>query len=372
MIRAPRLAPARPAGVGRRVAVAMSGGVDSSAAAALLVDQGHDVVGVHMKLHDLPDEQRRDKSCCSVDDALDARQVCAELGIPFYVIDLTAEFQQSVIEYFVADYAAGRTPNPCVMCNQHLKNAALLERVRQFGCDSLATGHYARVAQNPATGDYEILRPRDQEKDQTYFLFGTPREELPHLLFPLADHVKAEARALAGKRHFITWNKPDSQEICFVTGNYRDFIAPRLPEQRPGNFVDTEGRVLGEHRGVAYYTVGQRRGLGVNSPRPLYVVAIEPETDRVVLGEEDRLYASHLRVREVNWVSCPPPAQRIEARVKIRYAHAGTPARITPTPGGGAEVAFTEPVRAIAPGQAAVFYRGDVMLGGGWIEGGAV
>jgi len=354
----------------RRVAIAMSGGVDSSVAAALLVEQGWPAVGVHMKLHTLPDEDRRDRSCCSIDDSLDARQVCARLGIPFYVIDFTREFEERVMNYFVEGYRAGRTPNPCVMCNQTVKNGLLLEKVREFGCDYLATGHYAAIRWNAESGRHEIVKPKDRRKDQTYFLWGTPASELPFLLFPLANHEKPAARAEAARRQLITWDKPDSQEVCFVPGDYRDFLKKHLHESAvlPGNFVDREGRVLGQHRGIPFYTVGQRRGLGLSGAEPWYVVAIRPESHQVVLGTEDELLGATLRVSGVNWVSCEPPAGAMDALVKVRYAHAGTPARVTPTGPGKARVDFAAPVRAIAPGQAAVFYSGDVMLGGGWIE----
>jgi tRNA-specific 2-thiouridylase len=352
-----------------RIAVALSGGVDSSVAAALLVERGHDVVGVHMKLHDLPDADKHGKACCSLDDSLDARQVCARLGIPFYVIDFSEPFRRHVMDYFVEAYRAGRTPNPCVMCNQHVKHAALLQRVREFGCEYLATGHYAGIRLNPDTGEHEILRPRDRRKDQTYFLFGTAAEELPYLIFPLAELDKAETRASADRRGFSTWNKPDSQEICFVPRDYRDFVGPRLGAPSHGHFVDRGGRVLGEHEGVAFYTIGQRRGLGIAAPRPLFVTAIRPERNEVVLGPEEELLASSARVSGVNWLTRPIPRHPVEAWVKIRYADPGTPARIVPAPDSTARIEFARPVRAITPGQAAVFYSADRLLGGGWIEG---
>jgi len=351
-----------------RVAVAMSGGVDSSVAAALLVEQGYDVVGVHMKLNDLPDDQRHGKSCCSLDDSLDARQVCAKLGIPFYIVDFIEPFRRWVMDDFVATYAAGQTPNPCVMCNRHVKHAALMTKVREFGCEFLATGHYARIRQNPETRAHEILKPRDRRKDQTYFLFGTPAEELPYLLFPLADYEKPAAREIAEGLKFVTWNKPDSQEVCFVPKDYRDFLRAGRVEARPGPFVDRDGRELGTHGGVAFYTVGQRRGLGLSSDRPLYVIALDARENRVVLGREEELYATEMAVRDVNWLSGAEPRNPIEAVVKIRYADAGTPARVAPSSGGGAAVTFARPVRAITPGQSAVFYEGDLLLGGGWIE----
>ncbi len=369
----PRTEPATPP-AHSRVAVAMSGGVDSSVAAALLVEQGYDVVGVHMKLHDLPDAERRDKSCCSLDDALDARQACARLGIPFYVLDFTAPFRTRVIDYFVDAYAAGRTPNPCVMCNRTVKNAALLDAVREFGCDYLATGHYAARRHDPASGAYALIRPRDRRKDQTYFLFGTPRDELPWLLFPLAEHEKPDARGIAERHGFLTWDKPDSQEVCFVPRDYRAFLRRELADRAPmpGPFVTRTGEVLGTHQGLHHFTVGQRRGLGIAGGEPLYVVALRAEDNAVVLGPADALDAHGAQVQEVNWVSREPIAAPLEATVKVRYAHGGTPARIVPAPTDAdptaVRVEFAEAVRAVTPGQAAVFYADDVLLGGGWIN----
>ncbi len=363
-----------------RVAIAMSGGVDSSVAAGLLVRQGYQVVGVHLKLHDLPDEEKHGKACCSLDDALDARQVCARLGIPFYVLDFTGPFRASVMDYFVQSYRAGRTPNPCVMCNRTVKSTLLLERVREFGCDALATGHYAAIRENPRTGEREIVRPVDRAKDQTYFLWGTQPEELPYLIYPLAEYEKPRVRELAAAQGLATWDKPDSQEVCFVPQDYRDFLRPRLPEAQPGDVVDRSGRMLGRHQGLAFYTIGQRRGLGISSEHPLYVVALDMERNRVVVGPEQELYGRSMTLSGVNWISGTGrstagngggpavPERTVRALVKVRYAHAGTPALISAAADGSARVRFEEPVRAIAPGQAAVFYDGDVLLGGGWIE----
>ncbi|MDH4224593.1 MAG: tRNA 2-thiouridine(34) synthase MnmA [Deltaproteobacteria bacterium] len=357
-------------GQGKTVAVAMSGGVDSSVAAALLLKQGYQVVGLHMKLapsDPVSPNTPRPKSCCSLDDSLDARQVCHRLGIPFYVLDFQEVFAQKVVQYFVESYRRGLTPNPCVMCNMEVKNRVLMAKAKEIGCDCLATGHYARVGQNPQTGVFEISRPRDHHKDQTYFLFGTPAEELPHMLFPLAETEKPQARKLAGELSFLNWNKPDSQEICFVPGDYRDFVRDRLGPQTPGEMVDTSGQVVGTHPGLAAYTIGQRRGLGVSAPNPLYVVALDPASNRVILGEEPWLYSDGMEVTGVNWVSVAPPVGPLEVMVKVRYAHQGVNAQVIPQPDGSCRVTFSEPVRAVAPGQAAVFYRGDVMLGGGWI-----
>jgi tRNA-specific 2-thiouridylase len=358
----------QPGAPGERIAVAMSGGVDSSVAAALLVEAGQDVVGVHLKLHEGPAEEKQDKRCCSLDDSLDARQVCAKLGIPFYVLDFTADFSRSVIDYFVDSYRAGTTPNPCVMCNKTVKSRVLLHKVREFGCTALATGHYAHIARDGASGRYHLLRPADRQKDQTYFLFTTPAGELPHLRFPLAAHDKPTVRDVAARHGLLTWDKPDSQEVCFVPRDYRTFLAPRLgPDAAPpGPLLDHAGNVLGEHRGLPYYTIGQRRGLGIAAPEPLYVIGLDAARNAVIVGPEAALYGERLLTTDVNWVSCAPPAAPLRATVKVRYAHAGTPATLTPVEGGVA-VQFDEPVRAITPGQAAVFYDGDLVLGGGWI-----
>ncbi|MDH5752350.1 MAG: tRNA 2-thiouridine(34) synthase MnmA [Deltaproteobacteria bacterium] len=355
-----------------RVALAMSGGVDSSIAAALLLEQGWDVVGLHMKLHNLPDEQRRDRSCCSVDDSLDARSVCARLGIPFYVLDFTQSFHEEVVRYFADSYRQGLTPNPCVMCNRTIKNRLLLEKAREFGCTRLATGHYARIGRDESSGAWQLLRASDSRKDQTYFLFATAAGELPSLLFPLGELEKTEARDLARRRGLTTWDKPDSQEVCFITGDYRDFLAGHYGSGAPlpGDFVDSAGAVLGRHRGLAYYTVGQRRGLGVSGPRPYYVVGLRPLENQVVLGDEAELFSTGMEVAGVNWVSIPPPAGTLRALVKVRYSHAGAWATITPGEAGHVQVEFEAPVKAVTPGQAAVFYDGPVVLGGGWITPG--
>ena len=355
---------------GKRIAIAMSGGVDSSVAAALLVEQGHQVVGVHMKLNDMPDAEKHNKACCSLEDSLDARQACARLGIPFYVVNFVEAFERQVIDYFVASYRDGQTPNPCVMCNHTIKSDKLLDCVREFGCDYLATGHYARVTQNPDSGEFELRRPRDLRRDQTYFLIGTSREILPRLLFPLADYEKPAAREIAERLNLAAWNKPDSQEVCFVPKDYRDFLRKRMGEAPTGDFVDMGGNVLGRHRGLPYYTVGQRRGLGLQGGRILYVLGLDVERNTVMLGDEDDLYSTSMTVRGANWVSRPPPAAPLQALVKVRYAHEGTRATITPLEPGVLRVDFSEPVRAVAPGQAAAFYDDDLLLGGGWIVSG--
>ena len=351
-----------------RVAVAMSGGVDSSVAAALLVEQGWQVVGIHMKLHDIPDEQKRHKSCCSVDDALDARQACSRLGIPFYVVNHVQAFRTQVIDRFVAAYRQGLTPNPCVMCNDTIKHDLLLKQARQFGCQYLASGHYARLL--PHQDGWALAQPQDTRKDQTYFLFTTPRKELPWLRFPLADLQKSQVRQIAQRYGMFSWNKPDSQEICFIPKDYRSFLNQQLAHQppMPGPLLDLNGKMLGSHPGIAYFTIGQRRGLGIGSQTPLYVVDIHPQRNEVVLGPETALYAEELYAQRLNWVSCSPPTVPLKLSAKIRHGQQPQSAWLTPLAGRRAKVHFDQPIRAITPGQAVAFYQDHLLLGGGWIE----
>ena len=353
----------------KRVAVAMSGGVDSSVAVALLKEQGYFVIGIHMKLYDPLPEERQNKSCCSLDDTLDARSVCSRLGVPFYVIDFQEEFKENVIDYFVQEYVDGKTPNPCVMCNKKIKNRYLLEKADELGCDYLATGHYARIIKDLTTGNWQITRPRDSHKDQTYFLYGTPSQELPKLLFPLADYSKPQVREIAVRYGLVSAQKPDSQEICFVPQNYREFIANQLSTPPdPGNFVSTSGEVLGQHKGIPYYTVGQRRGLQISGDSPYYVISLDKEKNQVILGKLEETYMKKVQVSEVNWVSIPPIQAPISVTVKLRYAHKGVKATVIPQENNSVQVVLETPERSASPGQAAVFYQEDVLLGGGWID----
>ncbi len=353
----------------KRVAVAMSGGVDSSVAVVLLQKQGYEVLGIHMKLHDAPPEERQDKSCCSLNDSLDARAVCSRLGVPFYVLDFQDEFKENVIDYFVQEYLDGRTPNPCVMCNKIIKTRYLLEKADELGCDYLATGHYARVGKDPITGIWQITKPRDRQKDQTYFLYGTPNAELPRLLFPLADYSKPEVRQIAVQYELVSAHKPDSQEICFVPRNYRDFISKQmnsLPE--PGDFVSTSGKILGRHKGIPYYTVGQRRGLQISGSDPYYVIQLLKDSNQVVLGKLQESLVKSIQVSDVNWLSLDPIREPISATVKLRYTHRGVGATIRPGGDDTVQVILDLPQHSASPGQAAVFYQDEVLLGGGWID----
>jgi tRNA-uridine 2-sulfurtransferase len=357
-----------------RVLVAMSGGVDSAAAAAVLVASGHDVTGATLKLWCYGGAEASPRSCCSLRDIDDARDAAATLGIPHYVLDEESQFEREVVAPFVASYLNGETPNPCVRCNTHLKFGSLRKRARRLGFDAVATGHYARRMDTPSGP--VLLRAVDRAKDQSYVLWGISREDLASSLFPLGELTKAEARETARKAGLRLAEKIESQDICFVQGGaYGDFVAaraPGAPVSQPGDLVDTEGRVVGRHRGAMHYTVGQRRGLGVALGQPAYVLQVDAKRNRVVVGREEDLLEAHSTVRDVNWVSCEPPQGPEPVAVKIRYRSRPAPAWVSPLEGSRARIDFEEPVRAVSPGQSAVFYRGDILLGGGIIEPGSV
>jgi tRNA-specific 2-thiouridylase len=365
-----------------KIAVAMSGGVDSSAAAAMLKAEGHELVGFTMQLWNqrrglTVDEngEPRPSRCCSLDDVYDARRVAEDLGFPFYVLNLERDFEREVVAPFVRSYLEGETPIPCVACNSRLKFASLDRMALSIGCEKVATGHYARVSHDESTGRHRLLRGRDASKDQTYFLWELTQEQLSRALFPLGEKRKTEVREAARLHGLYVAEKRESQEICFVPdGDYAGFIdryleAEGREAERPtrGEIVDSEGRVVGEHDGVHRYTVGQRRGLGVSRPLPLYVVRVEPESNRIVVGQDDELLSSEFTAAGVNWVAFDEPTEPVRADVRVRYRHTEAPATITPLEGGRARIRFDEPQRAVTPGQACVFYRGEEIVGGGWI-----
>jgi tRNA-specific 2-thiouridylase len=350
----------------------MSGGVDSSATAALLLERGYDVVGITLKLWPQDCVSRAEDKCCGPQAVTDARAVCHKLGIPYYLIDEAAEFQTKVIQYFAAEYKAGRTPNPCVMCNQNLKFGRLIDRADQLGAQYIATGHFARLetGTEPATEGRTLLkRGRDPRKDQSYFLFSLRQDQLARALFPLGDKTKSDTREVARHCQLKTADKEESMEICFVPDNdYGKFLRQaKLVENHRGDIVNLQGQVLGQHEGIEFYTIGQRKGLGLSSPKPLYVIELDAAANRVVVGDDSALDRDEFTVERCNWIAWAEPPQALEVTAKIRYNHPGTAATLTPLPSGRAKVKLHSPQRAITPGQAAVFYQEDLVIGGGWI-----
>jgi tRNA-specific 2-thiouridylase len=355
-----------------RIVVGLSGGVDSSVAAALLVEAGHEVIGVTMRVWPRsPDGAASDRfgRCCGTDAAHDARRVARTLGIPYYLLDMEREFDRAVIGPFADTYRAGRTPVPCLACNVDLKFGSLLARARAWGGAAVATGHYARVRQDPATGRWQLLRARDRRKDQSDFLWPLSQAQLGGARFPVGALTKDEVRAQARRLGLATADKPESQEICFVPGgDYREFLRRRAPGTfRPGPILSRGGTVLGAHAGVAGFTIGQRRGLGLTADRPLYVVRLEPERNAVVVGEEADLARDRLIARAANFIAGDPPTgpQRVEARIRHRHEPAAATIRVLGA--DTVEVVFDEPQRAVTPGQSVVWYQGDLVVGGGVI-----
>ena len=364
------------------IAVAMSGGVDSSAVAALLKSQGYEIVGLTLQLwnqrrlagHEGMPEAVQGR-CCSIEDVYDARRVAERLNIPYYLVNQQDRFEADVVRPFVSEYLAGRTPIPCTLCNNHLKFDQLLLTARQIGASRIATGHYARNRFDQASGRWILSRPADHTKDQTYFLFGLTQDQLAHTLFPLGEMQKPAVRDMAADAGLEVARKPDSQEICFIPGgDYQAFLRAYLDEQgetlpeSAGELVSSSGEVLGQHSGIHNFTVGQRKGLGLTSPNPLYVLEIAPESHRVTVGSDEELLSRELRVERTNWIAIDQPREPLRVKAKVRHRH--EPQWATLFPGdspGTAHALFDEPQRAITPGQSAVFYQGDDVVGGGWI-----
>jgi tRNA-specific 2-thiouridylase len=360
---------------GKRIVVAMSGGVDSSLAAYLLKEAGYDVIGVTMRMWDPGRDSASGVNANSsgpraASHEEDARRVAQQLGIPFYVLNLREQFEQEIIGYFCREYLNGRTPNPCVLCNKQVKFGALLEKARELAADFVSTGHYARVEYDRGSRRYLLKRGKDPKKDQSYFLFSLNQNQLARTLFPLGYFQKEDVRNKARKVGLRAHDKLESQEICFIPGmDYRPFLKRRLPRgTEAGDIVNSKGHVLGRHKGLPFYTIGQRRGLGLSAGKPLYVVGFDKERNLVFVGEKQEVYSPALIADQLNWIAMDELRQPMEVRARIRSTHREADAMVEPSGRGTVRVTFTHPQEAITPGQAVVFYDGEIVLGGGWIQ----
>lgn len=354
----------------KRVVVAMSGGVDSSTAAWLLKREGYEVIGATMCFGTPNRNDIGANRCCSFSNMEDARRVALQLGVPFYVFQLQEEFQKEVIDYFCEEYRKGRTPNPCIICNERLKFGSFWKRSMELGADYIATGHYARLEVDKKSGRVSLKRGLDRRKDQSYFLFSLKQHQLQHALFPLGTFLKEDVRRMAFEAGLNIHDKPESQEVCFISErSYHFFLSEKFKDSiAPGPILDRKGNILGRHKGIPFYTTGQRRGLGLATGKPLYVIGIEPEKNAILVGEEKEVYGSRFTVNSLNWIQSQEKVNPFECRVKIRYNHPGAEAILNPKGGEALEITFKTPQKAITPGQAAVFYDRDMVLGGGWIK----
>jgi tRNA-specific 2-thiouridylase len=351
----------------------MSGGVDSSVAAAILKEEGYQVIGVTMQIWPsdrLADEADRFGGCCGLGAIEDAKRVAHKLDIPHYVMTFRDVFKQKVIDHFCQEYSVGRTPNPCISCNKYIKFDVLLEKTRRLGADFVATGHHARIEKDEAEGRYLLKKGIDQRKDQSYVLYPITQEQLGHILLPIGNFTKERVREIARDLELPVATKPESQDICFIQDNdYSRFLQEYIPQAvKPGPILDKEGRILGQHRGIPFYTIGQRKRLGISATEPLYVIAIDRERDSIIVGSKREVYGNELTASELNWIAIEGLRQPIRVKAKIRYLHKEAEVVITPLNGDRVCIKFEEPQMAITPGQAAVFYDGDIVLGGGMIE----
>jgi len=354
-----------------RVLVAMSGGVDSSLAAALLVEQGYDVIGATMQIwdKDVPEDDAENRGCCSLRAIDDARQVAEKIGIPYYVLNFRDMFQETVVEYFIREYGAGKTPNPCIACNRFVKFGGLLQKALALGAEYVATGHYARIGYDEQLGRHTLSKGFDHTKDQSYALYHLNQDTLKHFLMPLGDYTKVKTRKLAAELGLSVANKPESQEICFVPNDdYKSFLTEKSPAAlKPGHIVDTQGNILGKHQGLPLYTIGQRKGLGIATGKPLYVVELNYEGNQVIVGSDQDVFASELIAGDLNFITIDSLEETMTVSAKIRYGSREGVAIVTPLGSGMVNVKFNEPQRAITPGQSVVFYDGDLVIGGGII-----